>query len=52
MPYGTDRRDVWKALNAEIGGNNCEGIDRADALVAVLDGPDVDSGTAAEIGYA
>jgi nucleoside 2-deoxyribosyltransferase len=31
---------------------NQQGIDRADAVVAVLDGVDVDSGTAAEIGYA
>jgi nucleoside 2-deoxyribosyltransferase len=28
------------------------GIDRADAVVAVVDGPDVDSGTAWECGYA
>ena len=27
-------------------------IDRADAVIAILDGPDVDSGTAFEIGYA
>jgi nucleoside 2-deoxyribosyltransferase len=29
-----------------------DGIDRADALVAVMDGPDPDSGTAWECGYA
>jgi nucleoside 2-deoxyribosyltransferase len=28
------------------------GIDRADGLVAVMDGPDPDSGTAWEVGYA
>ena len=28
------------------------GIEKADAVVAILDGPDVDSGTAFEIGYA
>jgi nucleoside 2-deoxyribosyltransferase len=28
------------------------GVDAADVLVAVLDGPDVDSGTAFEVGYA
>ncbi len=28
------------------------GIDRADALVAIMDGPDPDSGTAWEVGYA
>jgi nucleoside 2-deoxyribosyltransferase len=29
-----------------------EAIDRCDAVVAVLDGPDADSGTCVEIGYA
>jgi nucleoside 2-deoxyribosyltransferase len=52
MPYGEARRDAWRALNVEIGGNNRAGIDRADAVFAILDGVDVDSGTAAEIGYA
>ena len=52
MPYGQDRRDAWRRLNVEIGGNNRAGIDRADMVLAVLDGADVDSGTAAEIGYA
>ena len=28
------------------------GLDRADVAVAILDGPDVDSGTAFEVGYA
>jgi nucleoside 2-deoxyribosyltransferase len=52
MPYGQKRRDAWRRLNVEIGGNNRAGIDRADMVLAVLDGTDVDSGTAAEIGYA
>jgi nucleoside 2-deoxyribosyltransferase len=52
MPYGEERRDAWRRLNAEIGHNNQAAIDRCDALLAVLDGTDVDSGTAAEIGYA
>jgi len=52
MPYGPERRDAWRKLNVEIGGNNRAGIDRADMVLAVLDGVDVDSGTAAEIGYA
>jgi nucleoside 2-deoxyribosyltransferase len=52
MPYGQARRDAWRQLNGEIGGNNRAGIDRADMVLAVLDGVDVDSGTAAEIGYA
>jgi nucleoside 2-deoxyribosyltransferase len=52
MPYGPERREAWRALNREIGGNNRAAIDEAHAVVAVLDGVDVDSGTAAEIGYA
>jgi nucleoside 2-deoxyribosyltransferase len=52
MPYGEERRDAWRRLNVEVGRNNQAAIDRCDALLAVLDGTDVDSGTAAEIGYA
>ena len=52
MPYGEARRDAWRVLNIEIGGNNCAAIDACDLVFAVLDGVDVDSGTAAEIGYA
>jgi nucleoside 2-deoxyribosyltransferase len=52
LPYGSDKREKWRVLNSEIGANNRAAIDRAHAIVAVLDGPDVDSGTAAEIGYA
>jgi nucleoside 2-deoxyribosyltransferase len=51
LPYGAGKRDAWAALNKEIGANNRAGIDRADLIVAVLDGPDVDSGTASEIGF-
>ena len=52
MPYGVERRDAWRRLNVEIGGDNRAGIDRSDMVLAVLDGVDVDSGTASEIGYA
>jgi nucleoside 2-deoxyribosyltransferase len=52
MPYGAPRRDAWRKLNIEIGGNNRTAIDRSDLIFAVLDGVDVDSGTASEIGYA
>ena len=52
LPYGPAKREAWRVLNVEIGANNRAAIDRSDALVAVLDGVDVDSGTAAEIGYA
>ncbi len=40
------------AVNELVGRRNAELIDRCDGVLAVLDGPDVDSGTAAEIGYA
>jgi nucleoside 2-deoxyribosyltransferase len=36
----------------ELGRRNVDLIERADAVLALLNGPDVDSGTAAEIGYA
>jgi nucleoside 2-deoxyribosyltransferase len=52
LPYGETRREAWRKLNVEIGGNNRAAIDRCDLVFAVLDGTDVDSGTAAEIGYA
>src|SRR5262249_34551218 len=43
---------AWRKLNQKIGAANRRAIDAADGVVAILDGPDVDSGTAAEIGYA
>jgi len=52
LPYGRRKRSAWKALNVEIGRNNQEGLDKCDLVLAILDGTDVDSGTAAEIGYA
>ena len=52
MPDGPARRDAWRELNREIGANNRAAIDAAQGMVAILDGADVDSGTAAEIGYA
>src|SRR5439155_8658469 len=49
---GRARRSALRRANAAAARGNQSAIDRADALVAVLDGADVDSGTAAEIGYA
>jgi nucleoside 2-deoxyribosyltransferase len=46
------QRQTLARLNTDIGRINVEAIDRCDWLVANLDGVDVDSGTAAEIGYA
>jgi len=45
------RRKAWDRVVLEIGAKNATLIDEADGIVAVLDGVDVDSGTAAEIGY-
>lgn len=52
LPDGPARRQAWRTLNREMGATNRAAIDAARAVVAVLDGVDVDSGTAAEIGYA
>lgn len=52
MPYGIEKRDKWKELNYVIGANNTQAIRDSDGVFAILDGVDVDSGTAAEIGFA
>lgn len=41
-------RELWR----EVGRRNIEAIDSCQLLVAHLDGQEVDSGTASEIGYA
>jgi nucleoside 2-deoxyribosyltransferase len=52
LPTLDEQRDAWRQLNPQIGKGNQEAIDSCDAVLANLDGQDVDSGTAAEIGYA
>lgn len=52
MQPSQERIDRWRALNFQIGANNAAAIHSSHILVAVLDGVDVDSGTAAEIGFA
>jgi nucleoside 2-deoxyribosyltransferase len=52
LSYGNEKRDAWRKLNEEIGGNNRSAIDQCDVVFVVLDGTDVDSGSAAEVGYA
>ena len=52
LPTLEAQRDAWRALNATIGDTNARAIESCDLVLAVLDGPDVDSGTAAEIGFA
>ena len=41
-----------KVLNKELAISNERLLEKADIVVAILDGSDVDSGVAAEIGYA
>ena len=48
LPQDIDHR----ASQAEVFRQNREAVERTDLVLAVLDGPDVDSGVAWEIGYA
>jgi nucleoside 2-deoxyribosyltransferase len=52
LPVSESRNQALRAINRRLGAVNAANIRRADALLAVLDGVDVDSGTAAEIGFA
>jgi nucleoside 2-deoxyribosyltransferase len=47
-----ERKKLLQHINHELGKKNAESIQACDAVIAVLDGVDVDSGTAGEIGYA
>jgi nucleoside 2-deoxyribosyltransferase len=51
-PEGVTQKQEWIKLNPIIGANNAAAIRRCRMVVAILDGVDVDSGTASEIGYA
>lgn len=42
----------WQRINTRICESNLRAISQADAIVAVLEGADVDSGVAMEVGYA
>ncbi|HTA34409.1 MAG TPA: nucleoside 2-deoxyribosyltransferase [Solirubrobacteraceae bacterium] len=52
LPVSEARNEALRAINRRLGAANAADIQRADAVLAVLDGVDVDSGTAAEIGFA
>ena len=52
LPPGPARVDALRVMSRGIGARNRRLLGVADAVLAVLDGPDVDSGTAAEIGWA
>jgi nucleoside 2-deoxyribosyltransferase len=47
-----ERHALLTHINHELGKGNEERIRGCDGLIAVLDGIDVDSGTAAEVGFA
>jgi nucleoside 2-deoxyribosyltransferase len=51
MEFGQERRDALKKANLEQGRYDLELVRNSRAIIAVLDGCDVDSGTALEIGY-
>ena len=52
IPHHDERVAAMSAINHRIATWNEAAIRRCDAVVAVLDGVDVDSGTASEIGFA
>jgi nucleoside 2-deoxyribosyltransferase len=52
LPGHDERAAALHAIDRRIGAQNEAAIRRSDIVVAVLDGVDVDSGTASEIGFA
>ena len=52
LPPGAERVEALQAMSRVIGKRNRRLLAETDAVLAVLDGPDVDSGTASEIGWA
>lgn len=49
LPFGLEKKQAWEKLNPIIGQNNEDAIKESHIIIAILDGIDVDSGTAAEI---
>ena len=52
MAPGPDQLAAYRVRSMELGRVNARAIQAAGGVLALLDGVDVDSGTAAEIGYA
>ena len=52
MEYGKEKKAAWQKLNNLMGERNAGAIKASDGMLAILDGVDIDSGTASEIGYA
>ena len=51
MEYGLERRFALGAANLDQGRYDLQLLEDSEAVLASLDGQDVDSGTAVEIGY-
>ncbi len=51
LPYGQEKKEQWSKINSIMGSNNRLAIEKSDIVIAVLDGTNVDEGTASEIGY-
>lgn len=51
LPFSKEKKEQWSELNKIIAKNNRIGIESSDYIFALLDGVDVDSGTASEIGF-
>lgn len=47
-----ERKSSWKEMNETLAQKNTLAISSCDLVMAILDGPDIDSGVSAEIGYA
>lgn len=52
LPQENEPRTDVKNWEAEVFAKDVEGLDWADLVIANMDGPDPDSGTAWEVGYA
>ncbi len=46
------QKEMLRILNEEIASQNARLLEKAEIVIAILDGTDVDSGVASEIGYA
>lgn len=52
LPLGGERDAAFDAVNRHLGERNAEMLRSSQAVLAVLDGQEVDGGTASEVGFA
>lgn len=52
MPAGKERKRAWENLDVAVAREDLSRLRRSDGVVAYLNGSDVDSGVAFEMGYA